>query len=438
MENTYGIGVANRYALFLDEEEDPLEVLKVQELEKEAKKKNKLSEKENKGKPETKGKVAPAARKGIKDAQNVKTVDNPKAREENNKTKVVPRSTADRSDRNVKFAGESREERNNRRNREERPYPGTGETNRDVRDSARQESGEMRGRGRGAGRGMGRGRGSRGGAGGGGGGSGANSTGGVGGRGGYDSRGKREFDRQSGSDKTGVKPVDKREGGGAHNWGSHRDDIADELRTPHLQEDQDWSFEKTEGDAPAVSESETKEANVSAEGDNDNTQTTEEEPRELTLDEYYALKGSRQKPTYNLRKAGEGEDLSQWKKMYALKRKEGDEDEEEEEEYDASEYPQRVGRQKHLLDIDIHFADSRRGTRGRGRGGPRGAGRGGTRGGAVVAAGTSGGPPSRGPGGEGRSPPAVRGFGDRSDAYHRTQRQSAPKVDDEHDFPSLG
>ena len=57
----------------------------------------------------------------------------------------------------------------------------------------------------------------------------------------------------------------------------------------------------------------------------------EEEPRELTLDEYKALKGNRQKPTYNLRKAGEGEDLTQWKKMYALKKKEGDEEEEEEE-----------------------------------------------------------------------------------------------------------
>lgn len=57
----------------------------------------------------------------------------------------------------------------------------------------------------------------------------------------------------------------------------------------------------------------------------------EEEPRELTLDEYKALKGNRQKPTYNLRKAGEGEDLTQWKKMYALKKKEGEEEEEEEE-----------------------------------------------------------------------------------------------------------
>jgi hypothetical protein len=24
---------------------------------------------------------------------------------------------------------------------------------------------------------------------------------------------------------SGVKPVDKREGGGAHNWGNHKDDI---------------------------------------------------------------------------------------------------------------------------------------------------------------------------------------------------------------------
>jgi len=57
-------------------------------------------------------------------------------------------------------------------------------------------------------------------------------------------------------------------------------------------------------------------------------------------------------------------------------------------EYDASDYPQRVGRQKHLLDIDIRFADSRRGTRGRGRGGPRGGGRSGPRG--------AGGPPRNG------------------------------------------
>lgn len=38
--------------------------------------------------------------------------------------------------------------------------------------------------------------------------------------------GKRR-DRQSGSDKTGVKAVDKRGGEGAHNWGTHKTDIDD-------------------------------------------------------------------------------------------------------------------------------------------------------------------------------------------------------------------
>lgn len=81
MENAYGIGVTNRYQLFLDNEEDPLEVLKVQEQEKEAKKKTKLSEKENKGKVEPKGKPVPVARKTIKETQNLKSQDQQKAKE---------------------------------------------------------------------------------------------------------------------------------------------------------------------------------------------------------------------------------------------------------------------------------------------------------------------------------------------------------------------
>lgn len=45
------------------------------------------------------------------------------------------------------------------------------------------------------------------------------------GGGGYDFRGKREFDRQSGSDRSGVKAVDKRDGAGSHNWGTMKDDM---------------------------------------------------------------------------------------------------------------------------------------------------------------------------------------------------------------------
>merc|ERR1719445_1349660 len=39
--------------------------------------------------------------------------------------------------------------------------------------------------------------------------------------------GKREHERHSGSNETGVKSIDKRHGGGAHNWGNVKDDIKD-------------------------------------------------------------------------------------------------------------------------------------------------------------------------------------------------------------------
>ncbi|KAJ6669615.1 hypothetical protein lerEdw1_000164 [Lerista edwardsae] len=42
---------------------------------------------------------------------------------------------------------------------------------------------------------------------------------------GFDQRGKREFDRQSGSDKTGIRAEDKRGGNGARNWGAAKDDL---------------------------------------------------------------------------------------------------------------------------------------------------------------------------------------------------------------------
>merc|ERR1712071_368645 len=105
----------------------------------------------------------------------------------------------------------------------------------------------------------------------------------------------------------------------------------------------------------------------------------EEEPQELTLDEWRALRGERKRPEFNIRKPGEGEDNSQWKKTFVLdKKKDEDEDEEEIVDYTA-EYPQRVGRQK-FLDIEIRFSDSRRGTRGAPGGRGRGRGEGGSRG----------------------------------------------------------
>ncbi|KAJ8889670.1 hypothetical protein PR048_009171 [Dryococelus australis] len=480
MENTYGIGVANRYSIFLDEAEDPLEVIKIQEQEKEAKKKTKLSEKENKGKSETKAKPSQEVRKGIKDTQNVKGTDVVKPREEGVRGKSSSRQPPERNER--KFVGESREERNNRRNREDQPVGQsdfTREPREPFREGPRYDFGDARGRGgRGGPRGMGRGRG--------------RGTG----RGGYDARGKREFDRKSGSDKAGVKPVDKREGSGSHNWGTIKDDIAD-LSTSYQAEEQDWGnelmmtdpqwlepMEKVEAVAVAVAAAVAVEADAEvvppSDPDQEPAQTQEEEEvKELTLDEYKAMRENRQKPTYNLRKAGEGEDLSQWKKMYELNKKKDEEEQDDEDEYDVSEYPQRVGRQKHLLDIDIRFTDSRRGIRGRGgrgggpRGGPRGGrggfrgGMGGNRGDAEIPMGGSQPPrerfdrPERGgfdrpdrerfdrPDRERFERPDRERF-ERPDRErferperepyqsNRAQRQSAPKVDDERDFPVLG
>ncbi|XP_071573633.1 uncharacterized protein [Temnothorax nylanderi] len=446
MENEYTVTVTNKFLLALDEGEDPLEVLKVREQEKEAKKKERISEKENKTKQQqhqqqqqqqqpqqqqpqqqqqqqqqdgqkTANNKTQKSRV-IKDAQQPPSKAQEAKKDQADKKPAQPRASG--GDRNVKFSGESREERNNRRNREDgertlrgqgefrRGPPGEGRETRETREfrnsteTQRGEYGERRGRG--GMRGMGRGRG-----------------GPRGGRGGFDNRGKREFDRQSGSDKTGIKPVDKKDGAGSHNWGTHNDEIEESLN----QDSQDWANDKPEADPQAPTEVKNGETTADATVEE---KPAEEETRELTLDEWKALRSNRAKPQYNLRKAGEGEDLSRWKKMYALeKKKEGTEEEEEEEEdYDAAaEYPQRVGRQKRVLGIEIQFNDSRRGAGGRGRGGRgRGdrmnGGRGfGNRGG-------GGGAPRDGdtrPQNEQRSP---------------RSRQNAPKVDDENDFPSLG
>lgn len=135
------------------------------------------------------------------------------------------------------------------------------------------------------------------------------------------------------------------------------------------QDSQDWANDKPDSDPQPPTEVKNGETTADTTVEE---KPAEEETRELTLDEWKALRNNRAKPQYNLRKAGEGEDLSRWKKMYALERKKegNEEEEEEEEEYDAAaEYPQRVGRQKRVLGIEIQFSDSRRGSGGRGRGG---------------------------------------------------------------------
>ncbi|KAM8703693.1 hypothetical protein ACLKA7_008338 [Drosophila subpalustris] len=170
--------------------------------------------------------------------------------------------------------------------------------------------------------------------------------------------GKREFDRQSGSDKTGIKSVDKRDGAGAHNWGSAKQDIED-----------------LKDGAPAPTTDKDDSANEQTGGDTTNN-VEEDDSKQMTLDEWKALKDQRAKPNYNLRKAGEGEENVEWKKMIVLGKKK-DLDAEEEFEFDPSMYPQRVGRVQRITDIQFNFNDGRKsggfrkGQRGPPRGGPR-------------------------------------------------------------------
>ncbi|XP_068220585.1 SERPINE1 mRNA-binding protein 1 [Palaemon carinicauda] len=406
MENSYGIGVRNRYELFYDEDIDPLDLIKQTVKTKETKS---SSEKENKtkgpnGKP-AKTAPAPNNKKGEKP---VKTEPAGKITDKTTPP-VAPTKGPRTNEGRVKFS--DREERNNRRNRTEGEF-------RDAPPPRFEGEGRgalTRGRGRGMGRGRGRGR---------------------GGIGGPDGRGKREYDRQSGMATTGVKSVDKREGSGSFNWGSDKDQIDEQLNAaPATNSDHDTSAENVEKppEEPGTVEEEPPKEDENA--------------KEMTLDEWKAMQGNRNKPQFNIRRPGEGENQAQWKKTYILKKKlEEESDEEEEEEEEDEEIPQN--RRKVILDIDFQFSDSpaRGRGRGRGRGGP-GRGRGGMDRGGRGGGGGGGGGGDRdrdrervggGGGGGGRGGGERRGGPGGPRGGRGASRQEAPKMDDERDFPSLG
>lgn len=127
------------------------------------------------------------------------------------------------------------------------------------------------------------------------------STGKEGGR-----TGKREFDRKSGSDKSGVKPTEKRGGLGKSNWGNFTEDRTAQTETPAEQNNEEEALNHA----------------------NEEIENVEpvEEPKVLTLEEYRKQEQEKRLvPKYNIRKPGEG-DTQQWKKGYVLKK----DDEEEE------------------------------------------------------------------------------------------------------------
>uniref|UniRef100_H3A9N5 SERPINE1 mRNA binding protein 1 n=1 Tax=Latimeria chalumnae TaxID=7897 RepID=H3A9N5_LATCH len=219
--------------------------------------------------------------------------------------------------------------------------------------------------------------------------------GGRGGRGrgmgrgdGFDSRGKREFDRHSGSDRSSLKPEDKRGGSGSHNWGTVKDELS-EL-------DQSTVTEETpEGEEHPVADSENKENEVE--------EVKEEGPKEMTLDEWKAMQSKdRVKAKFNIRKPNEGA-ADQWKKGYVLHKSKSEEVHAE----DASaDHHFRKPANDITSQLEINFGDLGR----PGRGGRGSAG-------ASAGAGASG-RPSR---------------GSRSDK----SSASAPDVDDPEAFPAL-
>lgn len=434
MENSYGIGIANRYELFYDQDD-------VTEFETVVTKKKKdktavvgatttpapvtapaaprkSSEKENKVQPKGQQPQQPTTQKAQpQDARKdqrrgIKEQNNTGIAKKDNDNKQITQNGQPRPNFAQRPVGENREERNNRKNRELNGQVANGTEGQQSQTDKSRNNNINRNR--------------------------------------RNFDGKQRRDRQSGSDKTGVKAVDKRDGGGAHNWGTHKTDI-DDMNKP-VTDGEDTSGEK-EGEE-VVEEP-----------------AAPEEPKEMTLDEYKAQRRAQLlQPQYNIRKAGEGEDDPKWDNMKKLDKKteESTAFKKDDGKKDAE------GKKKQVLDIEFHFNDGRRG--GLGRRGP-GAGTGGgpkqnrrrppreniggaeNGGNAGPSAGPSGTVETPGTGaGEnrpvGRSVAAAvaggaPGGGQRGgdDGQRRQRRprfqrgtnegQNAPKVDDERDFPSL-
>lgn len=168
----------------------------------------------------------------------------------------------------------------------------------------------------------------------------------------------RQFDRQSGSDRTGVRSFEKKDGHGKGNWGDQKDELIGETENVAPVEDAEPEVPREK-----TAEELAREAEL------------EELAKQKTLAEFKAQQAAEQ-PKFNIRKAGEGTNDS-FGKLVPIK-KEIIPDREEDEILIIRKEPR-----KQILDIDIKFADNSRGgyrnDRGDRQRGGRG-GRGGNRG----------------------------------------------------------
>ncbi|XP_028299700.1 SERPINE1 mRNA-binding protein 1 isoform X3 [Gouania willdenowi] len=393
MQDGFGCAITNRFDQLFDDESDPFELLKQAEVKKKeapvpgAAKTSAQAAKQPKKESQKERKVPLADKKEEIQAPVPLKKDGPGMRRMGRKPEGDgPRPQGGQGDGRPLTDRRPADRRPPRRF--ERPAGEGGEKPEGTEFSVEKPIGDrpMRGRGSGArggrgGRGRGMGRGD-----------------------GFDSRGKREFDRHSGSDRS-LKGEEKRGGSGSHNWGTVKDEL-NEL-------DQSANTEETpEGEEHPPADSENKRENEAEE-------VKEEGPKEMTLDEWKAMQGKeRAKVEFNIRKANEGAD---WNKGFVLHKskaedKKGEVFEPEVEELKPDdEHHFRKPANDITSQLEINFGDL--GRPGRGRGGPRG-GRGGRGRGAA--------------GGGGEAPRPPRGG--------RTEKSSAlvPNVDDPEAFPALG
>uniref|UniRef100_A0A3B4TB07 SERPINE1 mRNA binding protein 1a n=1 Tax=Seriola dumerili TaxID=41447 RepID=A0A3B4TB07_SERDU len=290
MQEGFGCAITNRFDQLFDDESDPFELLKQAEVKK----------KKEASAPGAAKTAAQAAKQPKKESQKDRKV--PLADKKEETQAPVPlkkdgagmrrmgRKPEGDGSRPQGGQGEGRPPTDRRPvdrrppRRFERPAGDAGEKPEGGEFSVEKPIGDRPMRGRGGARG---GRGGRG--------------RGMGRSDGFDSRGKREFDRHSGSDRSSLKGEEKRGGSGSHNWGTVKDEL-NELDQSNNTE------ENPEGEEHPPADSENKENEVE--------EVKEEGPKEMTLDEWKAMQDKeRAKVDFNIRKANEGAD---WNKGFVL------------------------------------------------------------------------------------------------------------------------
>ncbi|KAM9428230.1 SERPINE1 mRNA-binding protein 1-like isoform 1-T1 [Salvelinus alpinus] len=385
LQESFGCVVTNRFDQLLDDESDPFEVLKAAENKKKeaaaagitksaaqaAKQTKKESQKDRKNplldkKDETQTAV-PLKKEGIR------RVDRRPDQQ------GQPGSQHQAGQGEGRPAGERRPD--NRRPPRERRFDKPIEDKPDVGErgefSADKPFVDRPPRGRGGGRG---GRGGRG--------------RGMGRGDGFDSRGKRDFDRHSGGGDKPQKSEEKRGGSGSHNRGNPKDETR--ISVPSGDAEQTAAPGGTpEGVEHPPADSENKENEVE--------EPKEEGPKEMTLDEWKAMQDKeRAKVEFNIRKPNEGAD-SKWNKGYVLHKSKSEDVSDEKLKdrpavIDAPEIeadttplfkgnPDEVGPDHHFrkpanditAQLEINFGDLGRRGRGGARGGRGGRGAGGGR-----------------------------------------------------------